>query len=121
MLEIFNEAFFEKAYGCLDRATEAVAGSLEKYRERVEFVRMGLDHTQSMMRARELMERFRRSDGQDTEAENEARRIWVEEIHPRATDERFPQAINWGPLRPGHGRSLGGLYPEDLHLKWQRF
>ncbi len=117
LLAIYDEDFFEEAYGYLDRADKAVEGEPDKYGKRVEFVRIGLDHTRSMMRVRELMRRFRESGGEDGEAEDEARRVWVEEIHPRATDEEFRYAINWGPVRPGHGRSLGGMYPEDLHRK----
>lgn len=114
--ELFDETFFAEAYGYLDQAEEAVRDEPEIYRERIEFVRVGLDYTRWVTEARNLMIRFEESGGEDTAAQDEARRIWVEEIKALATDETNPYTLNWGPMRPGHGHNgrIGGRYPEDL-------
>ncbi|MCA1809975.1 MAG: DUF4838 domain-containing protein, partial [Lentisphaerae bacterium] len=112
-----EDAFYEQAYDLLDRAEQVVAAAPEIYRERIAYVRMGIDFLRYVREARAAMDRFRESNGQDTAAEDEARRIWIEKIHPLATDAKHPHAINWGPLRPRTGR-LSGTFPADLRTRW---
>ncbi len=116
--ELFDADFFARAYACLDRARDAIANEPEIYSQRIKFIRIGLQYTQMVTEARSLMIRFHESGGQDIEAEDKARQIWVEGIKPLANNREFPQALNWGRMNPGHGhnrRSGGILHPEDLH------
>lgn len=115
--ELFDEALFEAAYAQLDGAAEAVADSPEKYRERVEFVRIGLDYTRLVAEARKEMIRYNESGETDTDALDRARAIWVEEISPLANSSEHPFALTWGRMNPGHGhskRDAGLIYPKDL-------
>ncbi|MCA1809407.1 MAG: DUF4838 domain-containing protein [Lentisphaerae bacterium] len=112
-----EDAFYEKAYALLDRVDAAVAEAPELYRKRVEFLRVGIDFLYYTRQARQAMTRFKESNGQDTAAEDEARRLWIEKIHPLATHAEYPSAINWGPLRPRTGR-LAGTFPDDLKRRW---
>ncbi len=112
-----DEEYYNQAYGYLDEAQSAVENEPEIYTERIDFLRMGLDYVRYLSEARAHMNRFRESDEQDTEAADAARELWLEKIKPLAQDEEHPYAINWGPIRPGHGR-VGGTYPEDLRRKW---
>ncbi len=114
--ELFDADFFDRAYGYLDSAKNALENEPEIYSERINFLRMGLDYTRLVTEAREMMVKF--NDTGDVEAENRAREIWVEEIKPLATSDEYPYAINWGPARPGHGHRTSGRYPSDLHQKW---
>lgn len=116
--DFYDDSFFEAAQGHLDRAVEAVKDEPEVYRDRIGFVQLCLDHTRSIVEVRELMVRFRESQGKDEEAEDKAREIWVEQIRPRAVSENYPDALNSLFVRPGHGRSLNRLYPKDLHQRW---
>lgn len=119
--ELFDADFFTRAYEYLDRARDAVTNEPEIYSQRIKFIRIGLDYTQMLTEVRSLMIRFNESGGRDIEAEDEARRIWVEGIKPLANNREFPEALNWGSMRPGHGHNrmgAGVLYPEDLHRKW---
>ncbi len=109
--------YYNQAYDFLDRAQEAVEDEPEIYTERIDFLRIGLDYLRYLAEAREHMNRFKESDEQDTAAADAARELWLEKIKPLAQDEKYPSAINWGPIRPGHGR-VGGTYPEDLRRKW---
>lgn len=113
-----EDAFYEQAYGFLDQADDVLADEPELYRKRVEFLRVGIDFLYYVRQARQAMNRFAESDGQDTEAEDEARQLWLEKIHPLATSDEHPSAISWGPLRPRTGR-LSGSFPNDLRNKWR--
>ncbi len=115
--ELFDRAFFDAAYENLDQAMAAVADQPGKYRERVTFVRHGLDYTRLVTEARRQMIRYAESGESDTAALDRAREIWVDEIAPLTNDERYPFALNWRRMNPGHGhskRDAGVIYPRDL-------
>ena len=108
--EVYNKAFFDKAYGFLDRAAKAVAKEPEKYGKRLEFVRAGLDWTRMIVEVRELMVKVKKSDGEDAEAVKQVLADWaaMEELC-----KKHPYAINWGPCRPGTPR-MAGLHPDHV-------
>jgi hypothetical protein len=112
--EVYNKAFFDKAYGFLDRAARAVEKEPEKYGKRVEFFRAGLDWTKLIVEARDLMAKFKKSDGEDKEAEKQVLANWakMEELC-----KKHPYAINWGPCRPQTPR-MAGLHPD--HIKKEK-
>lgn len=115
--ELYDEALFEAAYAQLDAAAAAVADGPETYRERVEFVRMGLDYTRLVTEARKEMIRYQESGATDTAALDRARSIWVDQIVPLTNSSKHPFALNWRRMNPGHGhskRDAGLIYPEDL-------
>ncbi len=115
-LELFDEEFFKKAYGILEQADASLKGEPEIYKKRVQFVRVGLDYTRLINESYALMNKFKESGGKDTEAEDAARKIWLEEIHPMVTDQANLYAINWGPTRPGagHRKKSPENYPKGL-------
>lgn len=115
--EIYNQAFFDTAYGYLDSAKDEVSNEPEKFRQRIEFVQTGLDYTQLMMEARALVVEVRAGNDPASAAAKRAREIWVEQIKPLAQSEEYPQAINWGPIRPGHNIPAA-FYPDDLNHRW---
>lgn len=106
--EVYDEAFFDKAYSLLDRAAEAAAEAAEKYRKRIDFLRLGLDHTRLVLENRILMARLNESGGTDTEAREQATANW-EKIREIAQHPEHPHAINWSALRSRGG----GLHPGD--------
>lgn len=103
--EVFTAAFFEEADGFLKQAEAAVVDVPEKYRQRVRMVRVGLEYTYWMTEARKAMIRFEKSVNKDLEAEAQARAIWMDHLHPLATNPETPHAFSWGRMRPGHGHN----------------
>jgi len=106
--EVYDEAMFDKAYGILDRASAAVADEPGVYGKRVQFLRVGLDHTRLIIEIRALMEEYQKSKGQAAEIATKVRDRW-QKIEQLCKDN--PYAINWGPIRPGTPR-MQGLSPE---------
>ena len=99
--DVYDDAFFDKAYGLLDSAANAVSTGPAKYRDRVAFLRAGLDFTRLATENRALAARYRESQKSDTEAAQQMRDNY-EKI--RQICEQHPYAINWGPIRPRTGR-----------------
>lgn len=115
----YDEAFFEEAYGHLDRAAEAVDGEPEIYTDRIGFVRAGLDYTKAIREVHDLMTRYHASDRTDTAAEAQARTIWLERIRPIARSDKYPYALNEIFAGPQAGRAMRELYPDDLLGDWR--
>ena len=113
--EIYDQAFFEKAYGFLDAAEAKLADRPEIYRERVGFFRAGLDYTRLIVENRDLMARLRRGDGQSAELDRRARENWVE--IERIVHEN-PYSLNWGPIRPQTTR-MRNLHPDHADMQPQ--
>lgn len=114
---MYDPAFFEQARKHLARAFEAAEGDPEKYRKRIEFVQVGLDYTELLIEARELMKRVSASDGEDTEAKEAAVNLWLEQIKPLVHHEEYVHAIRDNNVRPNH--TLGDdLAPEGLGEQW---
>ena len=109
--EIYDQAFFDTMYGLLDKAAEQLADAPAKYRQRIDFVRAGLDYQRLMVDIRALMARYRDSDNQDTEAANKVRENWTRIMQ---IAERHPYAININPLKPQNDR-MRGLHPDYEH------
>jgi Domain of unknown function (DUF4838) len=113
--EVFNKAFFAKAYGFLDQASKTLEGKPEIYRKRVAFVRVGLDYTKLIMNIRVLMRRYDESKKKDLEAAKQARAAWgkIEELRKANPNKRNSPdlPINWVPAGPGSPR-MKGLHPD---------
>ncbi|MCA1810038.1 MAG: DUF4838 domain-containing protein, partial [Lentisphaerae bacterium] len=109
--EVYDQAFFDKVYGLLDRAAQKTADAPAKYAARVAFVRVGLDYTKIMADLRQYMTRVIDSKGRDKEADQAARAQW-DQIE--ALKEAHPAALNWRIIVPG-SRSMrrgGGMHPD---------
>jgi len=106
--EVYNQAFFDKAYGFLNQASKALDGEPEIYRKRVEFVRVGLDYTKLTVENRALMTQIRNGKGKNLEADKKVRANW-EKLEQLCKDN--PNAINWGPVRSITPR-MKGLHPD---------
>ena len=111
-VEVYNETFFKRAYGLLDQAAKNAAESREaKYRQRVEFLRVGLDHTNLTTELRELSLALVQSDGKDADVADQARAKWSE---IEANCIKQPLAVYWPPLRPGERMARAGLFHPDF-------
>ncbi len=109
--EVYDEAFFKRAYGLLDRGTAKLAASDKKYRRRIEFLRIGLDHTRLATELRELSLRMLLADGKDDTINDQVRAKWTA---MEANAQRNPLAVYWPPLRPGERMFRGGLMHPDF-------
>ena len=111
-LEVYNDAFFKQAYGLLDQAMKkAAASGQKKYRQRVEFLRVGLDHTKLTTELRELNLKLLRSDGRHPEVADQVRAKWTE---IEGNCNKQPLAVYWPPLRPNDRMARAGLFHPDF-------
>jgi hypothetical protein len=111
-LEVYNDTFFRRAYGLLDQAAKTAAQSPEgKYRQRVKFVRVGLDHTKLTTELREQSLKLLRSDRKDTDVADQTRAKWSE---IEANCNKQPLAVYWPPLRPNERMARAGLFHPDF-------
>lgn len=79
--EVYNDAFYRKAYDLLDSAAQKVKGGPEKYAQRIAFVRAGLDHTQLASKVRQTGAKYfvamARNDQEEANAAiEESRELW---------------------------------------------
>ncbi len=110
--EVYNKAFFDRAYGLLDQATKKAANAPDIYRERVGFLRVGLDHTRLITELRGLSLRMLQSGGEDADVADQVRAKW-EEVERNS--DRLPYAIHWPTIRPNNTRmARGGLFHPDF-------
>lgn len=108
--EVYNEDFFRTAYDLLDRAAAKAEGAPAKYKERIAFVRVGLDHTRILAELRDLSGQMLLTDGKD-EAIAEATRAKWDEM--KANCEVYPKALNWMVFRGGRRMTRNGLFHPD--------
>jgi hypothetical protein len=112
-LEIYDDAFFAKANALLDDAMDNLAGAPEKYRKRVEFLRVGLEWDRLLMANLKLLRKWE-SPASVLSEEERARAIENgKEMIRLANSLEFPHAINGGPVRPSTGR-MTKFMPESL-------
>jgi len=110
MPNLYTMEWLEKADRLLQQAAEKVADQPEKYRKRVEFVRVGLEYTRLIIQARSLMQRVEESKGKDADAAAKVKAIWDDigrlwKEHPSAFSSRY--------LRPAKNRRMKGLHPDN--------
>ncbi|MDB4664477.1 hypothetical protein OAE63_00605 [bacterium] len=111
-LEVYDDTFFRRAYGLLDQAAITAAQSPEgKYRQRVKFVRVGLDHTKLTTELREQSLKLLRSDRKDTDVADQTRAKWSE---IEANCNKQSLAVYWPPLRPNERIARVGLFHPDF-------
>jgi Domain of unknown function (DUF4838) len=108
--EVYNKAFFDKAYGLLDQAAKKAANSPEKYGKRIAFVRVGLDHVRLFTELRQLSLQMLKKGSKDRKAADLVRAKWDE---AKRNSERIPYAIYWPIIRPGKRMERGGLFHPD--------
>lgn len=113
--DVYDEDFFADAEELLNEATAKLADAPEKYRDRVRFVRAGLDHTRWMIENRVLMKQYKESGNEDQAIADKVRANW-EKIQKNC--EAFPMAVNWAPIRPFTPRiRKAGLHPDYLTMR----
>ena len=74
--QAYDAAFYKRAASLLDEADAAVAKAPEIYRRRIAYVRTGLEFTRKMNEVLELMDRYKKSHGEDKEAAERMRTLW---------------------------------------------
>ncbi len=84
--QAYNAAFYKRAGDLLDEADAVVAKAPEIYRRRIAYVRVGLNLTRKINEARDLMDRYKKSHGEDKEAADRVRALW-KEIEPIAKEK----------------------------------
>jgi len=109
--EVYDQKFFDRAYGLLDDAAKKVAGAPAKYSERIAFTRVGLDYTRLMADLRAAMAKVRQSSGKDAAADKQARELWAKIDKLK---KEHPDALNWRLISPGSKEMMrgGGLHPD---------
>lgn len=100
--EAWDDAFYTRAFALLDQAARATAEATEKYGRRIAFVRAGLDCLRLLKATEPLITRLRNSNGQDAEAEAQARANW-EEIS--RLNDAHPFAVHWNYFQGWNRRS----------------
>lgn len=119
-VEVYDEAFFAQASGLLDQAAEQVADGPATYRERVEFVRIGLEFTRIADEIRRASIRWIAEDMVDDSPTAQLLREKWDALE--ATSNRIPHAVYWPPLRPNERMARSGLlHPDqigDIRAKW---
>lgn len=106
--QVKEGTFFETAQGLLDEAAARAAGD-ELYRDRVAFVRAGLEYARLLRENYDLMDRYRESDETDQAAADQARANWevIEQIW-----RDYPEAINSPMLHPERVNRLHRAHPD---------
>lgn len=99
-----------EARALLERAAAEVANSPERFRKRVEFVRLGFDYTVLLTENQRLIERIRSSADGAPEARTQALANW-EKVEALMNDEEFTYAISHGPVRLQTGR-VNAYHPD---------
>ncbi len=108
--DYYNEAFFAKAWGLLDRAGEKVEDAAEEFQARLDFMRSGLEYVELVVDTRNWMIRYENSGLADEEARAAVLANWdrVDEWRKNQT----PWAANYDNVFRNHRRT-GGLHPES--------
>lgn len=117
----YDQAFFDAAYGHLDRAREAVEGRADKYAKRIAFVREGLDFIHLSVEQDKLLVRLEASDGEDAEAKEQAQANWerMREPYDRRYKRRWDRSEEvWqleSPESPSVGRPYGARFGPEAY------
>ncbi len=111
--EVWDEDFYRRGYALLDRAVAELSNAPEIYAQRVGFVRASLDYTRLYYDSANMIRRLRASNGEDAEAEAQARANWEElgrifENYPNAF---CPTYIGVPSGRSGYGR-MRAVHPD---------
>ena len=103
--DVYDKAFFDRAYAILEQASRKVMDEPERFGARIDFVRIGLDHTRHMIDIRAGMTRYWNRD------ESELANVLATWEKIEQLCKNHPYAINWGPIRPLTPR-MAGLHPD---------
>ncbi|MEX2577673.1 MAG: DUF4838 domain-containing protein [Verrucomicrobiales bacterium] len=113
MPRLYDENLLSRSREHLNEAKARVSKGPEKYRDRVAFVRVGLDYTGRLVETIGLMAAYWRT--RESSLADKALENW--ETMERLVEAR-PRAINWGPVRPATPRMIG-LHPDHPNPKWK--
>ena len=113
--EHYDAAFFERAEGILDRAAEQATDADPVYGKRVALVRAGLDYTRLAVQGRAAIQRYKQSDGTDTDAKQTARARWEQIDQLR---KAHPMAVNWTCIG-GHRDPLNCDFLPTISPRWR--
>ncbi len=105
--EVYDAEFFKEAENLLDRAESALADEPDKFRQRVDFFRTGLEYTRLMVDTRKQMAIYRESEGMDEDAAERVRENWEKKLAIGRENENMMRQVP----RPG-SRYAAGLHPD---------
>jgi hypothetical protein len=109
--EMYTPEFFRKAEALLDQADVKV-GNAKKYRNRIAFVRCGLNYARLVVDTRSKMQKFEASECKDTELRAQVLANWEAAQQMKAEFPAF--AINWTPVfRQHEHKRMMGLHPDN--------
>ena len=108
----YDVAFFATAYGHLDAAADTLTDAPAVYRQRLAFVRAGLDWTRLVLEVQAAMAIMKRSGKRDPELTARVLANWAA-MQQLCSDH--PGAINWWPVEPSSDR-MTGLHPDFTPL-----
>ena len=111
--DVWDEAFYERAYAHLTRAAKLATDAPGKYAKRVAYVRAGLDYMRLYYDTKARIAELRESNGEDAEAEAAARKNWqrLSEIFDTYPDAFPPGYFGTPTSRYGLGR-MRRIHPD---------
>jgi len=116
----FNQTILDEAWGYLNSATEKTKESDQKYLDRVQFIKYGLEYSALVLDTRTWMQKFEKSKSSDTQAKEKVLENWKAFKKMKATFPPF--AINWQfAFHKPEGKHMRGLHPDyPLSGQWLR-
>lgn len=107
----YDSDFFARAGALLDQA-DAKVDDTGKYRDRIAFVRCGLDYAKLVVDTRRWMQKFEASKGKGADAIAKVLANWRAAESMKETIPQF--AINWIPVfRQPDNKRMMGLHPDN--------
>lgn len=110
---LYTDDLLRRADDHLSQASAAADTGPAVYRQRVEFVRAGLEFSKQAIATIRLMDGYWNEP--DTQVADRVRENWDQ---MQRICEEHPWSINWGPVRPTTPRMLG-LHPDHPNPKWK--
>ena len=108
----YTPEFLAQAKALLDQADAKLASAPEIHRQRVAFVRCGLDYTRLVADTRSWMQELEKSKGKDTEAIAKVNANWDTAAKMKETFP--PHAINWNRVfSQTSAKHFMGLHPDN--------
>ncbi len=109
---LLTDELMGQALELLDQAKTEVAGAPEKYQDRVEFTRKGLEYVGLVRKGQALMNAYEESEGQDQAAAERARENWQEILRMNDEDPNLFRRGSIANRRDQPSDRLGKVHPD---------
>ena len=110
--QYYTPEFLDKAEALLDAALVKVKDEPEVYRQRIEFLKFGLEHTRVVVDTRKWMQQVEESKGKDAEAAAKVLACW--EKAAQMKERMPPYAIGYQTIfNKPMNKSMFGMHPDN--------